>query len=524
VPDEVNHGFSFNLWREPWITLERDDGTLVELGLADTITQAHRVSAIYDPSPVVVVGIHRLLSAILQAMYDPQRPQDLLRIQEASAFSREHIDEFGHLYANRFDLFSHSEPFLQSADLPLEPDKGTAKPISQLLVETSRSTALEHYRHGRDADEAFCPACAAHGLVTVPAFTSSGGRGLRPSINGVPPIYVIPAGCSLKESLARSLVLPRFQPPTRNRNADAPPWTRTPIVREEEVVEVGYLESLTFPARRIRLHPQNRNTKCSRCGRHTTIAVITMVSTMGRWRSKSVEPWQDPFVAYNAGKSFVPLRPQAGKALWRDFATLFLVSGTGVKQERRVRPLVLDQLAELVPDASSLAFRCVGVRTDMKAKVFEWFDAGFAVPTPLLSDNDAALHMVSCMQHATGCASALLSVFQKSFNRSSTGGERYAQIKAMIRTEFWRRLALSFNDLVLEMSQVQPGPARLPLLTKWADAVEQAGLAVMIEAVQATGDSGVTLRKRVQAEAAGRTALRTRRLKFLGSKETPHEG
>ena len=62
---------SFNLWNEPWIGLERD-GKMTQHSICDTLLNAHDYVAIYDPSPLVVVGIHRLFTAILQDALNPQ--------------------------------------------------------------------------------------------------------------------------------------------------------------------------------------------------------------------------------------------------------------------------------------------------------------------------------------------------------------------------------------------------------------------------------------------------------------------
>ena len=71
---------AFNLWAEPWITLERADGALEQAGIGETLLQASEIRAIYDPSPLVIVGVHRLLTAILQDTFDPRRPPDLRRL------------------------------------------------------------------------------------------------------------------------------------------------------------------------------------------------------------------------------------------------------------------------------------------------------------------------------------------------------------------------------------------------------------------------------------------------------------
>ena len=102
---------SFNLWSEPWITLEQPDGTLAQASLEETLSRADEFRAIYDPSPLVIVGIHRLLTAILQDALDPQRPPDLKRLWAERCFPEAQVRDFGERYAHRFDLFSESEPF-----------------------------------------------------------------------------------------------------------------------------------------------------------------------------------------------------------------------------------------------------------------------------------------------------------------------------------------------------------------------------------------------------------------------------
>jgi CRISPR system Cascade subunit CasA len=191
--------------------------------MEECLLRAHECLAIYDPSPLVVVGIHRLLVAVLQAALVPRTLSDLHGLATAGRFPPQAIQHFGDNYAARFDLYSAQAPFLQSADLSLKSSKGDdLKSVSQLTLETSRTSALEHYRHGRTMDEFFCSPCAASGLVTIPPFTSTGGRGMKPSINGVPPIYVIPSGATLFESLALSLLLPSKWPRVAMPERDAP--------------------------------------------------------------------------------------------------------------------------------------------------------------------------------------------------------------------------------------------------------------------------------------------------------------
>jgi CRISPR system Cascade subunit CasA len=114
---------SFNLWTEPWITLENPNGVVDCLGIEQTLKRAHEYRAIYEQSPLVMVGIHRLLVAILQFAFAPQENEDLRQLWRAGHFVPDVIDNFGAKYAHRFDLFSVDAPFMQSADLPIAPGK-----------------------------------------------------------------------------------------------------------------------------------------------------------------------------------------------------------------------------------------------------------------------------------------------------------------------------------------------------------------------------------------------------------------
>ena len=99
-------------------------------------------------------------------------------------------------------------------------------------VDVPAGTAVTHYRHGSDDECAFCPTCVAACLTGVPAFASSGGAGIKPSINGVPPIYVLPVGKTLFESLLLSLVIPDYQPEVRSRKRDDVTWLRSPVMKK----------------------------------------------------------------------------------------------------------------------------------------------------------------------------------------------------------------------------------------------------------------------------------------------------
>lgn len=521
---------SFNLWTAPWITLERPSGGAETVGVAAALLRAHEFTAIYDPSPLVIAGTHRLLTAIAQAIFDPQRPPDLKALWRAGQFPAERIEAFGARYAGRFDLFSESAPFFQSADLPLhltqaERDKllkqKKLKSVSVLTAETSRITALQHYRHGRVMEEQFCPACAAKGLLTIPQFISIGGSGFKPSINGIPPLYVLPGGVTLFHSLVASMLLPTFQPEARD-DKDTPWWTHDPVVRTGEVEAIGYLHSLIFPARRVRLHPQSLSGVCTRCGVPLIWGIQTAIFEMGESRPKSAPFWRDPFVAYHVrNERPIAVRLQPGKALWREFAALFLTPLLDSKTPM-LRPRVLDQLAavSLAEDLPVYPVRCIGPRTD-RAKVLEWVDIGFDIPPSVLCDEDTAYHISLALKFAEDCGYEISRIFQKYFRGSSTKSERHKRLKNAMRDAHWAALAEPFRLYVLALGAAGDPDARKPVSGQWADQVTGAAWTAFKQAADAVGDDAASLRQRVQGENRCRYTLNDKRKKFWIERSKP---
>lgn len=521
---------TYNLWTEPWITVEGLTGDIVDSGLAEVLCHAHEIRTIVDPSPLVVVGVHRLLTAIVHDIIRPQKEGDLARIWDAQALSEADMQAFGDTYTHRFDLFSPTEPFLQSADLPLEPERKASglKPVSYLTKEIPAGSEVAHYRHGVDEDNVFCPACAARGLVTVSAFATSGGAGIKPSINGVPPIYVIPGDDTLFGRLAASLVLPDHQPSARSSVEDRVWWRHDPIVPRKAVVrDVGYLHSLTFPARRVRLHPERTDGACSRCGRQMKYGVRSMIFRMGESRPKDAQPWRDPFAAYRPSKADLkPIRPVKGKALWRDYAALFLPSREDAEgsDPGTLPPTSLYQRVELASDGIFEAVgpryavypvRCVGIRTDMRAKVFEWLDAEFSVPARLARDVLAADEVRRGLDLATKGASTMARTFRQYFD--AVRRDRFASLIQRMLDAYWRALAVPFRTFVLRIGEADDfGDAH----RVWADIVVSEGQAAFNTHAEMTGADGGSLRNRVQARKWCAIRLNQQRKEYLPDEQS----
>lgn len=506
--------FSFNLWHEPWIDLETLDGKVERKGIGDTLANAHNYRGIYSHSPLEVAGVHRLLTAILQDALIPQGMDDLAHFWDMGNFPPDALERFISRYLHRFDLFSETEPFLQSGDLPIKPEKKSdGKTVAYLIPEIPAGTNIIHFQHNTDDEHIYCPVCCARGLVIIPAFSTTGGSGIKPSINGVPPVYILPGGNNMFESLLASLVLPEFQPVVRDTTQDMAWWKHPPVVQKShEVGAVGYLHSLTFPARRVRLHPIKQMCTCSHCGHQTSIGVRTMIFEMGEFRHKESAFWQDPFAAYQLRleKPPLPVRPSPGKALWREYSGLFLkmpAEFSSRKGRKPVRPRVIDQLAllqsyEVGPSNGTIPFRCIGLRTDMKAKLFEWIDTGFDVPLTLLQNSAAGPDVEDGIEFSAACVDGISATFMKHLNEAK--GTRDLHVKTALIDAAWADLAEPFRAFLLELAGVYAaglqdnGDASKQVLHAWYNQVIKILLARLEDSLEKLGDSGRSLRIRYE--------------------------
>ncbi len=515
---------SFNLWTEPWITVERPNGEPDILNIPQTLTEAPRIHALFEPSPLAVVAIHRLLVAILQDSLRPQTPVDLIDIWRQGQFSTDLLETFAAKYAHHFDLFSVDAPFLQSADLTLQPVKGDkAKPVGYLLLEQPAGTAVTHYTHTYDNRQQFCSHCAAKGLLAIPPFASSGGAGIKPSINGVPPIYILPGGETLFNSLAASLTRPGFEPPVfedDQRGHDTPWWEHPPTVAKKGTAKnVGYLYGLTFPARRVRLHPTPGHSPCTRCGQTTLWNVATMVYEMGESRPKEAVWWQDPFAAYRKAKKEkeqpIPIRPVEGRAVWREFSGLFLPTSESY------RPNILNQLEE-VDDVlpydvdEPIPLRVISLRTDMKMKTFEWQESGFSVPPRLLTDPDSAKFIEDGIDFARQCGTIIRSTFRQYFGGDGKT-KRLESVTAQMSQRYWQQLGHAFHTHVQQYTT--PANAER-LFEDWLQQVLQQAVSDFEDTANTLPDDGATLRRRIEAINHCRAKLYSYRNKKYPLEET----
>ncbi|MEW6403517.1 MAG: type I-E CRISPR-associated protein Cse1/CasA [Chloroflexota bacterium] len=280
---------NFNLLEEDWIPILRTDGTFRRVGIRTALIEAGSIRQIAASNPMDRVGILRFLLALLY-WCKGSPPEDLQARPEDSFPSH----WFSKLDENNdcFNLLGERKRFYQCASFR---SAGSPKKLSAnyLIHEIPTGTNSWHFRHSTDKVDGLCPACCATGLLRLPLFATSGGRGKPPGINAKPPVYVIPTGVSLAATLRLSW--------WSVSNLGTPSWEDFCHLLPQEG-DVPLLVGLTWLPRRIWIDdPAMPEANCMLCGNRSTLIRQCVFEGIGSTKTGEDGPgrtWSDPHVVY----------------------------------------------------------------------------------------------------------------------------------------------------------------------------------------------------------------------------------
>lgn len=259
---------SFNLLDAKWIPVLWTDGTPDRVDILTAVTEAANIREIAASSPLDTVSLYRFLLAVRAWCAD------------ANGYPRcDYLQE----HKDRFELLGEHDGFYQ------EYQEDTPRPATDLLPELPTASNVAHFRHTRDRREGLCPACCALGLVRLSAFATHSAHppypGGKPSgINGRTPVYAIPWGATLEQTL-------RMNGATRGIG-DRPGWVND---EPPQAHEIGPLAALTWRPRRVWLERPKRDQpaeRCAYCGGAERL--IHSIAFLPGWpRPFAKESWSD---------------------------------------------------------------------------------------------------------------------------------------------------------------------------------------------------------------------------------------
>ena len=214
----------FNLIDEPWIPVCMKYGGRKELGIWDTLRQAHNIASIEHNSPLVVAALHRLLLAILYRAFEG--PTDGRQAQALfnDGLPLERIKVYLDRWRNRFWLFDDDAPFWQLPDY----DPKEWRSWSALAVEHNADNAKVLFDHLMISQAGTISlVAAARWLVACQGFVVGGGNSDFKYTKGSPSassLVVLPLGDTLSDTMLFSLV----PQPRQITMGDLPAWERSP--------------------------------------------------------------------------------------------------------------------------------------------------------------------------------------------------------------------------------------------------------------------------------------------------------
>lgn len=269
----------YNLLVEPWIPVLMNDGVYERVSIKTAFSKAGRIRQIAASNPMDRLAIFRFLLTLLYWCKGNPNPNEWDVI--ADSFP---ADWFAKLDDNKecFNLLGCGKRFYQ--DKTAQRKCGT----TELLQEIPTGNNFWHFRHSIDEVNGLCPACCAMGLMRLPLFSVSGLPDLKAGINGTPPVYILPCGISLLQTLKIN-----WKP---HINLGVPTWDQ-PDIQPQYGDDVPLLRGLTLLSRRVLLHePDEQTGSCIGCGlKNTTLIHSCEFQSAG---SQKNDKWNDPHVVY----------------------------------------------------------------------------------------------------------------------------------------------------------------------------------------------------------------------------------
>ncbi|MFW6161128.1 MAG: type I-E CRISPR-associated protein Cse1/CasA [Planctomycetota bacterium] len=277
---------AYNLLEESWIPVLYRDGRRDHVSTCKALEDASEIRQVAASNPMDRVAVVRFLLAVLY--WCKGNPQVDMVASSNAPFP---AVWFSKLDQNKdcFDLLGHGRRFYQHRK---EGDRLLS--AAYLVQEVPTGTNWWHFRHATQGLHGLCPACCALGLLRLPLFATSGGRGKPPGVNGRPPVYALPVADSLAGTLRLSWQWVR--------KIGTPAWEK-PDLNLPDAGEVPLLTGLTWLPRRVWLSdPQPQKADCISCGRRESTILRSVFGSIGSTRTDPDGPgrvWADPHVLYS---------------------------------------------------------------------------------------------------------------------------------------------------------------------------------------------------------------------------------
>jgi CRISPR type I-E-associated protein CasA/Cse1 len=372
----------FRLNQHPWIPVMSVDGVAMPVTLIQVFSDATRISGLAG-SPLEVAAITRFLLAIVHLVETPTSLDAWGKLWKNRANLMFRCAKYVEAQAGAWDLFHEQHPFGQLPHL-----SKTLNPAHLLVYEAARKNNAVFADHSvADAPVPIPAPVLARGLFVTNAFAGSSGGGYRSGALAMRTVAML-CGRTLDETLLLNLLVQAGSPGSYD-------WKRYGHAVDPATSSVDIVQRYLWTARRVRLLADDSGTG----------AATTMLAP-GDEMPES-ERTEDPMVVMrkdSKGATYVPLRLEAGRALWRS-AHVLLSWQDDVK-----RLAAIDQLHRLVRRGfisgdQPVSMRVCGVAGDAQGPSNElWRDETLPFGFSVVSDEKRYSELVRAVSAAEEAA------------------------------------------------------------------------------------------------------------------------
>ena len=374
---------TFRLDREPWIQVVGTDGTAKAANLVQVISDATKISSM-SGSPLEVAAITRFLLAIIYLVDTPTSLDAWAKLWADRVGFMCRCAKYVQAQTDAWDLFHEAHPFGQLPKLGK-----TLNPAHILVYEAARKNNAIFTDHSVEDTPVPIPAAAlARGLIVTNAYAGSSGGGYRSGPLAMRTVAML-CGRTLDETLLLNLLV-QSEPPT------AYDWNTYGHAPDRAAGSVDLVRRYLWTSRRVCLIPDAAGT-----------VAATMMLAPGDEMPES-ERTEDPMVAMrkdSKGTAYVPLRLEAGRALWRAAHVL-------LNWHEDVRRLAaVDQLNRLVRRGNVLRNHPVSMRVCAVAGEAQgpstelWRDEMLTFGLSVIADDTRYAKLVKAVSDAEEAAS-----------------------------------------------------------------------------------------------------------------------
>lgn len=411
---------SFDVIAQPWIPMRQGD-RLVEVSLEEALLQARDFGRIEDTSPLVAAALHRFLLALLHRAL--QGPRDLPQAMAwfRQGFPEPPVRDYLARYRDRFDLFDPIAPFYQVADFGAELSSRSWTILAPELNSDNNKVLFDHTITAQPAP--LRPAAAARLLIANQTFALSSGKSVLCHTTTAPiatAATVLAQGTDLHETLCLNLV------PYTQHSRDWALWEQPPldVARLRDCAQArrsprGIVDRYTWPARAIRLHPEERDGE----------TVVFRISYASGVRCEELPDLRDPLVAYRRDSKdptrVYPLGFREGRALWRDFHALLPDPGRGEGADvLGYAGQLCEQLAWATDQPEPAVQVMVLGQANDQAKIEFWRAERYQLPAALLGKHELRQQIRQSLELADETGRHLNNAARALAERLLTAGDR----------------------------------------------------------------------------------------------------